>query len=187
VARLRGHRPSFSSRWLAGLTVTGFGPFPAFQVAGKVGPVSFSSIGPTHSLVVIAALDNVTGTNYVTDGMDGTHRRLIRDSASGVWGHYSGVDALSAVTATTGLHVFTSVIVSGTSDVLRLDGSNIATGSAGDEAMTGLTWAHSYDGTGGVDAPGRYLFIGVYDGDVRSDGGWASWITEVSSHYGLTV
>lgn len=167
--------------------VTGKGPFPAVDFnSGIAGPSSFTSIGPTHSVVLIVAPSNVSGSKYVIDGKDSSHRRLIRVVSSN-WEQYAGTSAASATAATTGLHVFTSVIVSGTSDVLRLDGSNINTASAGDHAMTGLTLGGAYDATAGVFTPGKYLFAGVYDGDVRSSGSWTDFVAWVSTHYTLTV
>jgi hypothetical protein len=162
--------PNAGTLYLAAWTdpVSGKGPFPAWLIPGRNGPSTFSSIGPPHSIVVIAAASGVTGTNYLTDGKDSTHRRLIRDNASNVWEHFAGAAA-------------------GTSDVLRLDGSDIATATAGDHAMTGITLGSSYDGVGGVDFEGHILFVGIYDGDVRSDGGWTDFIDWVDDHYTLTV
>lgn len=149
-------------------------------------PVAYTTINPTRTLVVIGHTFTNAGDVYVTDGFDASHRCIVGYRQSGTtWQHNYGVQAVGG-SASAVLTAMRSKIVSGTSDVLTVNGSTVATGSAGDNAMTGLTIGSAYDG-GGAFLNGELFFVGVYAGDVTSDSGWTSFVSWASSKYGATI
>lgn len=154
----------------------------------NLGPVAYSAIGLPHSVVVIVANDTNGTDIYFVDGFDATHRRIvgITFAGSAQWRHYAGASAVGGNASTTGKQALRSKIVSGTSDVLNVNGANATTATAGDQTMTGLTAGSDYTGTGAF-FNGRTVFIGVYAGDVTADGGWASLVTWASTKYGVTL
>jgi hypothetical protein len=156
--------------------------------ADFLGPVAYSSIGLTHSVVVIVANDTNGTDIYFVDGFDSTHRRIVGITfpGSSQWRHYAGASAVGGSGTAAGKHALRSKIVSGTSDLLTADGANATTATAGDQTMTGLTAGADYTGTGAF-FNGRTAFIGVYSGDVTGDGGWAGLVTWASTKYGVTL
>lgn len=160
---------------------------PVIQTSGVggsyLGPAAMSTISPPHTVVIIGYVTG-TGARYLTDGFDGSHRRIIGSDAGGGWRMYAGSDTTGG-TASAGPHAFVSMIVSGTPDTLKVDGSGVISGDAGNHDIVGLTIGGAYDG--GVYSGAEYAFVGVYPGDVTADGNWAGFQAWVLSHYGITI
>lgn len=147
---------------------------------------SFTSIGLTHSVVIICFQSSGASDRYVIDGFDSTHRRIVGFQASGsTYRHYAGASATGG-TMSSSNHAYRSKIVSGTSDLLTVDGSSVTTASAGDQTMTGITIGSAYDRAGAFFV-GELMFVGIYAGDVTADGGWAGLVSWASSKYGVTL
>ena len=148
-------------------------------------PAAYSTIGPTHTVVLLLR-DNMTGVDhYYVDGKDSSHRRIVGALGTNVYRHYAGAVA-DGGTNTAGKKGVRSKIVSGTSDVLTVNGSTVTSASAGDQDLTGLTVCAAYDGTGAFTEC-EFAFIGVYAGDVTADPGWSDFVAWASAYYGITL
>ena len=74
----------------------------------------------------------------------------------------------------------------GASSAIRLDSNAAATGSTGPN-NTGDTLTVGANYTLTAYSSNDIAFLGIYNGDITSDPLWSSWVSWVSSNYGLTI
>ena len=110
-----------------------------------------------------------------------------RANGSGRWTIWAGVTSLSGGQPTVGAHLLTA-FMSGSAVVnsrLDVDGTNVLDGDAGSNQITKfrLGTLHGDD----RHLQGAIAFVGVYEGDITTDGSFADLETWVEDHYGITI
>jgi len=120
----------------------------------------------TVALIVKAG---ATGASYVyLDSKDTAKRHQIyEDNASPVWGLYSGVELLSVTATNTNLHLHVT-LANGASSAHYLDGTSIASGNAGSQAMAGITLGANWGGASHAPNGTFEVFAAVWSGDIGS-------------------
>ena len=74
----------------------------------------------------------------------------------------------------------------GTSSELDVNGSTVASGNTGSNSWNGATFFDRYSTAGVWSFYGEVAFMGVYDGDVRDDANWSTFVTAVNDYYGIS-
>jgi hypothetical protein len=151
--------------------------------------VAFSpTFSVPHSVVIIAYNDATNIDDYIIDGMDSGHRRIVGlQATSNIFRHYAGASGTAGPPTghvTVAKRGFVSKIVSGSSDILKIDGNVWSTVNAGDQAFNGISIGGAYDGLG-AEFDGRIALVGTYDGDVETAPKWAQFAEWAWAKYGV--
>lgn len=142
-------------------------------------PVTIVVVGENH--------DAGTERRYVYDGGTVNEKRMLlaKGQVSDYWSIWAGtwVDSTTAAAAA----AFGSVaLYKATPATLTVDGTAIASGDEGDFPLDGIQIGASFATT--VDFwDGSIAFLGIYEGDITSDGNWSAFQSWVSTHYGVSI
>lgn len=148
--------------------------------------VTWSTVAQPYSIVVVAAMLRTGGARFLVSGDDATREHEISKTSTPNWRIRAGTDVVGG-TPDTSKHLFTGYF-NGASTVLEVDGTSVASGSAGAESSGGLVVNARYDFVGSSIANAHVAFIGFFSGgDVRTDSGWSSFEAWAASKYSLTI
>ena len=176
--------PTAGPTWQAADSEVGGEPSFKFASVGTLFQSgAFASFSQPWSVVLL--LQNNSGANdqYFIDGMGGSNRCLFR-TASGNWNFFAGSSFNHGATPASGFRAF-ALVANGASSKIRVAGSQ-STGNAGSHSFTGITLGSAYD-FGAPMLTGRFVLVGVYNGDVTADGDWAAFQSWVSTTYSLSL
>lgn len=134
----------------------------------------FASVASTTALFGCGASGLGIGTFFV-------------NQPTGEYRYYAGVGTLAVAGANTSVHLW-RIYVNDASSVLEVDGSATAgsLGTAQDITSFGM-FATSGGGSAYAPNGSGIAFLGLYTGNVAAHGSWATFKTEVATHYGITV
>jgi len=138
---------------------------------------TFASFSQPYTLFLVAKFDTLGSA--IVDG--GTQNEASLFPGSGDWRFYSGGNTIIGGSADTNYHIFT-ILVNGASTVVRVDGSQVASGDSGDDARTGNTAGARADGVGADSKVGEY---GVYDSDKSAK--FVDIESYLSTKWGITI
>jgi hypothetical protein len=151
-----------------------------------VGAGSASGSAQPVSLVVIGKYDSIANQNTLIDGGSTSNRMLIRTTAT-AWAMFAGTTLLTGGTADTNANCFMGYY-NGASSRLEVNGTSVITGNPGAHSWDGLDMGYAIGASSSnFRLDGRIAFVGVYFGDVESDGGWATFKAWVGTYYGISV
>jgi len=139
--------------------------------------------------VVIGDGSGITSSafNVLVSGTDFAAENRIGTSSTNTWVINAGT-GVQGGTQDTNAHLWLLFCDGSTgNDSLDIDGSSVISGSdAGSEQITASRIGANAGATGSF-WNGKIALVGYYEGDLRSDGNFASFKTWVASYYGLTI
>lgn len=162
-------------------SVAALGGNPAVLFGGGgIATTTFPNLSQPYSLVVVA-IPPTGQTTFVSNNGTGAAARSWFTAGTGddVWINAGGASLQANAVLSVGQAFLAVAYYNGASSVIEVDGTVEASGNAGTGALN-EPWQGSY-------YTGYIALIGVYNGDVRSDGGWSGFESWVSSHYGVTI
>lgn len=144
--------------------------------AGAYGPLTqpFSVVA-----VAVPSLQNLVSKTLVSSGT-GAFDNTIMERGPRTYARMGSTLISSAVLAV-GTAYLATVYFNGASSVYEYSG----TGTTGNPGSNSLSAIYLLNGVAGYR--GSVALVGIYDGDVRSDGAWADFESWVSDHYGITI
>lgn len=77
-------------------------------------------------------------------------------------------------------------VSSGSSPYLAVDGTSVVTNTIGTGDLVGITLFAGRDTTTRSSAH-QLALVGIYDGNARADGNWATFKAAAATHYGITI
>lgn len=126
---------------------------------------SFTGLAQANEIIVIGRFRSLDATTrMICDGIASGNRHRATATSS-VWGIYAGI-ALTGGTPDTSGHLIRPVF-SGT-DTLDIDATNVISGNAGTNTITGVTLGSAFDGASGF-APVDIAFYGLFDAGLGAD------------------
>ena len=128
-----------------------------------------------YTVVVVGASSDLTAGRWMFSGLTLATRHGILISAGPVYRHFAGANDNSTETVDTNWHLHTCYSEGTGSAALEIDGV-LASGNGtniGTNSVSGITVGCNFDFTGG-SLP-DIEFVGVFDGDARTDPGWAEF------------
>ena len=143
---------------------------------------NFSTISAS-SIVMVGRCRSFQNNDHLWSN-NPNKRNIIYMPSGGNWNIYAGSAGDSGTARDTSPHLFTGVY-NLPNEVMELDGTELIEGAYGTETIDGLLLGENAGGTRWtpLDCP----FIGVYDGDVRADGGFADFEQWVEDTYNITI
>lgn len=169
-------------------SVAELGGRAAVQGDGVDDVLSSSTLGTALTLpatrIVVCVFPPEAGNNYLVGG-SGTERFALLDANSNEWRTYAGKTVTSGVTLDTDGHLAVATFVTGTPDTLDLDGTQIASGDAGDNSLIRSDLFDLAD-LGGLGSRGHIAYHAIIEGiptaqEVADLEAWAS------DYYGLVI
>lgn len=141
---------------------------------------AFTAVSVPYSIVILGRTSNVGVTQeWVTAGT-GTDPR-VGHTATPAWFWDPSTLAGTGGTPNTNAHLLTAIATAG-NDTLQVDGTAVISGSdRGGASVAALRLA------GSVGFLGVLSFVGLYAGDITSDGAWADFKTWAAAHYAITI
>jgi hypothetical protein len=154
---------------------------------------AFTNVAQTHSIIWIGKRDGVGGGANneriidLTNGGPPNTSLFMKANGSTKWGIYAGsaISSSSLDQDTAAGHAI-RVKYAGASTALVVDGTTdtVNPGTGGGTYFTlGCNPPNDISAAGNIHT----AFAGLYAGDVTADGNWSSFVTWVSSYYGLTI
>lgn len=166
---------------------TGLGGKPAVSfVSGRMS-VALARSEP-YSIVTVFATSNASATQIVAAGATPGDTFYAPAAISGAY--YARLRTTGGSSSVSGGSVNTSphwaaAIGSGSTQTLIVDGTTIGTGNPGGTVTAISTLLIGSASTGASPLAGRIAFVGVYPGNVTSDGNWSAWVAWAESTYGI--
>lgn len=154
-----------------------------FDGGDYLGPKAFvANLTSPVTHVIIAKLDtNSPGAQHYDDGDDATNRNFV--VATNLPRYQINDDQTGAPAPDLDWHLLRAYSNGAATTMTEDSTTSLAMTVAGTYDMDGITVGANFLGNNKIT--GKIAFIGIYDGDVTADPGWAAWLAAVDSFYNL--
>jgi len=143
--------------------------------------VSFSTVSQPTTIAIVAQHDTVGSSSAVFDADTGLNHLIRAEDDGPFFNMFAGND-LDGSTADTNPHIFVALF-NGSNSILRVDGTQVASGDAGTRALDGVTLGSR--GNGGNPFDGKMGECLVYPQD--KSGIFGDIESYLSGKWGITV
>lgn len=167
-----GNRPLYDADGYSGVK-----PSIHFNNLKFMQTAAWASMAQPNMVAMVFRYTTAVGTLW--DGRDTSNRNGLLRAGSGAYWIYGGAGTIQGGTTDTAAHL--AVATYDTTDVLEIDGSSVASGNAGTNALTGITVGAAFNG--GSTCQAHIPLVLVYDTPLDSTQK-AALRAAVQSHYG---
>lgn len=145
-----------------------------------------ASLPQPYSMVAIFKYNTVDASSRLFGNCNINTAGGIGITATNKWVFSAVTNLVSTGDADTAAHLLRGY-ANTTSGALALDGTTLATGTTGATNLAAISAGVDAHTTPANWADGRFVFLGVYSGDVSTDLGWPQFKAWAKAFYGITT